>query len=101
MRQPLGPRASEQWYAPLWARVRPVVLKLAATSFFINVLGLLTPLFMMLVVNAVIGRDSQPKASAATMTVLCIGMLIAYTADFGCASRVAGCRPGPARGSMR
>ena len=82
LRQPLGPRPSEQWYAPLWARVRPVVLKLAAASFFINVLGLLTPLFMMLVVNAVIAGQ-PPEGIWPAMAVLCAGMLVAYTADFG------------------
>ncbi|MDP2329981.1 MAG: peptidase domain-containing ABC transporter [Reyranella sp.] len=70
-----------EWYAPLWARVRPVVLKLAAMSFLINLLGLATPLFMMLVFNAVIGRDGRADA-AAIMTVLCVGMLIAYALDF-------------------
>ncbi|MGQ0583747.1 MAG: peptidase domain-containing ABC transporter [Reyranella sp.] len=72
----------QEWYAPLWARVRPVVLKLAAMSFVINLLGLATPIFMMLVFNAVIGRDGRMDA-AATMTVLCIGMVIAYAIDFG------------------
>ncbi len=71
----------QEWYAPLWARVRPVVLKLAAMSFVINLLGLATPLFMMLVFNAVIGRDGSMDA-AATMTMLCIGMVIAYALDF-------------------
>ncbi len=82
LRQPLGSPSSEQWYAPLWARVRPVVLKLAAASFFINVLGLLTPLFMMLVVNTVIGRQ-PPEGLWSVMAVLCAGMLAAYAADFG------------------
>lgn len=82
LRQPLGSSSSEQWYAPLWARVRPVVLKLAAASFFINVLGLLTPLFMMLVVNTVIGRQ-PPEGLWSVMAVLCAGMLAAYAADFG------------------
>ncbi len=82
LRPPLGPRPSEQWYAPLWARVRPVVVKLAAASFFINVLGLLTPLFMMLVVNAVIGGHA-PDGIWPVMAMLCAGMLVAYTADFG------------------
>ncbi|MDP1964352.1 MAG: peptidase domain-containing ABC transporter [Reyranella sp.] len=71
----------QEWYAPLWARVRPVVLKLAAMSFLINLLGLATPLFMMLVLNAVIGRDGRVDA-VPIMAVLCIGMLIAYAIDF-------------------
>jgi HlyB family type I secretion system ABC transporter len=71
----------EAWYAPLWLRVRPVMLKLGAASFVINLLGLATPLFMMLVLNAVLGR--APAAGAASMmTVLCLGMLVAYGLDF-------------------
>ena len=82
LRQPLGPSPAGQWYAPLWARLRPVVVRLAAASFFINLLGLLTPLFMMLVVNAVIaGRP--PEGLRSTLAVLCAGMLAAYGADFG------------------
>jgi HlyB family type I secretion system ABC transporter len=82
LRQPLGGAPAERWYAPLWARLRPVVVRLAAASFFINVLGLLTPLFMMLVVNAVIvGRP--PEGVWPTMAVLCAGMIAAYAADFG------------------
>jgi PrtD family type I secretion system ABC transporter len=69
------------WYAPLWTRVRPVILKLAAASFGINVLGLATPLFMMLVLNRVVGREPS-TGSATVMTVLCAGMLIAYGLDF-------------------
>ena len=82
LRQPLGPLPSKQWYAPLWARVRPVVFKLAAASFAINLLGLLTPLFMMLVVNLVIGRDPPDRLSSVMLT-LCAGMFLAYAADFG------------------
>jgi len=58
------------------------VLRLAAASFLINVLGLLTPLFMMLAVNTVIGQH-PPGGLSSVMTVLCIGMLVAYAADFG------------------
>jgi ABC-type bacteriocin/lantibiotic exporter with double-glycine peptidase domain len=72
---------NEAWYGPLWTRARPVVLKLAAASFAINLLGLATPLFMMLVLNEVIGRE-DPADAAATMTGLCVGMLVAYGLDF-------------------
>ncbi|TAJ87834.1 MAG: peptidase domain-containing ABC transporter [Reyranella sp.] len=82
LRPPLGPVPSAQWYAPLWARVRPVLFKLAAASFAINLLGLLTPLFMMLVVNTVIGRH-PPDGLSSVMMALCGGMLAAYAADFG------------------
>ena len=61
--------------------MRPVILKLAAASFVINVLGLATPLFMMLVLNSVVGRGPS-TGSATVMTVLCAGMLIAYGLDF-------------------
>ena len=39
MREKRPDERREAWYAPLWTRVRPVILKLAATSFVINVLG--------------------------------------------------------------
>ena len=81
MREKPPDERREAWYAPLWTRVRPVILKLAATSFVINVLGLATPLFMMLVLNRVIGRDPS-SGGASVMTVLCAGMLIAYGLDF-------------------
>jgi len=82
LREPLLRRPPGHWYAPLWARVRPVMLKLAATSFLINVLGLVTPLFMMLVINTVIGRH-PPQGISSVMTVLAVGMLLTYAADFG------------------
>ena len=81
MREKRPDERREAWYAPLWTRVRPVILKLAAASFVINVLGLATPLFMMLVLNTVIGRDPS-TGGASVMTVLCAGMLIAYGLDF-------------------
>jgi ABC-type bacteriocin/lantibiotic exporter with double-glycine peptidase domain len=82
LREPSLGQRPKQWYAPLWARVRPVVLKLAAASFFINILGLATPLFMMLAINTVVGH--MPVADiASVMTVLSIGMLMAYAAEFG------------------
>lgn len=82
LRPPLGPAPSAQWYAPLWARARPVVFKLAAASFAINLLGLLTPLFMMLVVNTVAGH-LPPDGLSPVMMTLFAGMLVAYGADFG------------------
>jgi ABC-type bacteriocin/lantibiotic exporter with double-glycine peptidase domain len=82
LREPHPEQAAGQWYMPLWKRVRPVVLKLAAASFLINVLGLLTPLFVMLVVNTLIGHQQLGSLSS-VMAVLCVGMLVAYAADFG------------------
>ena len=81
MREKRPDERREAWYAPLWTRVRPVILKLAAASFVINLLGLATPLFMMLVLNSVIGRGPS-TGGASVMTVLCAGMLIAYGLDF-------------------
>ena len=83
LRPRLGSLPSEPWYGPLWVRVRPVVFKLAATSFVINLLGLLTPLFMMLVVNIVVGRYQPPDGLSSMLLLLCAGMLLAYAADFG------------------
>ena len=82
MREKRPDERREAWYAPLWTRVRPVILKLAAASFVINVLGLATPLFMMLVLNRVIGREPSTSNGASLMTVLCAGMLVAYGLDF-------------------
>src|SRR5258707_5755335 len=61
--------------------VRPVILKLAAASFVINVLGLATPLFMMLVLNMVIGRGPSIDG-ASVMAVLAGCLLVAYGLDF-------------------
>src|SRR5471030_540110 len=58
LRPPVVPGRRVDWYAPLAAKVRPVILKLAGASFLINLLGLATPLFMMLVLNRVIGRGN-------------------------------------------
>ena len=85
MREAAAHERRQEWYAPLWVRIRPVVLKLAAASFFINVLGLATPLFMMVVFNRVVGRDGRADGTdgaAAIMLMLCIGMLAAYALDF-------------------
>src|SRR5258708_38447691 len=69
------------WYAPLWTRVRPVVLKLAAASFVINLLGLATPLFMMLMLNTVVGH-TPPANAASLVMLLSAGMLVIYGLDF-------------------
>ena len=81
LREPPAPHLGGKWYAPLWARARPAIAKLAAASFLVNVLGLATPLFMMLVLNRVIGHGTA-DGIASLMTALCIGMLAAYTIDF-------------------
>jgi ABC-type bacteriocin/lantibiotic exporter with double-glycine peptidase domain len=73
-------RAAE-WYTPFWASVRPVIAKLAVASLLINILGLATPLFMMVVLNRVIGRGA-PQGVTALMTMLSAGMLAAYALDF-------------------
>ena len=81
LREKPAPQPSSEWYAPFWTRARPVIVKLAAASLLVNVLGLATPLFMMLVLNRVIGRGT-PDSIVSLMTTLCIGMLIAYALDF-------------------
>ena len=81
MRERLPDERRRRWYAPLWTRVRPVVLKLAAASFLINLLALATPLFMMLLLNTMVGR-APPANAASFMTLLCIGMLVVYGFDF-------------------
>jgi HlyB family type I secretion system ABC transporter len=80
MRNRLPDQKATRWYQPLWARVRPVMLKLAAASFALNLLGLATPLFMMLVLNRVAG--DAPSSAASLVTMLCAGMLVVYAIDF-------------------
>jgi ABC-type bacteriocin/lantibiotic exporter with double-glycine peptidase domain len=70
------------WHAPLWRRLRPAILKLAAQSLAINLLGLATPLVMMLVLNRLAGADA-PADIARMVTVLCLGLLVAYALDLG------------------
>ncbi len=62
--------------------MRPVIVKLAAASFLINLLGLATPLFMMLVLNRVIGHGTAQSVTS-LMMALALGMLLAYALDFG------------------
>jgi ABC-type bacteriocin/lantibiotic exporter with double-glycine peptidase domain len=57
------------------------MVKLAATSFAINLLGLATPLFMMLVLNRLVGRN-PPADAASLVTVLAGAMLVIYGLDF-------------------
>jgi HlyB family type I secretion system ABC transporter len=80
MRDRLPDQKAAHWYAPLWTRVRPVILRLAAASFAINLLGLATPLFMMLVLNRLAGN--APASVASLVTMLCAGMLVVYAVDF-------------------
>ncbi|MCX7365169.1 MAG: ABC transporter transmembrane domain-containing protein, partial [Alphaproteobacteria bacterium] len=70
----------QEWYLPLWRRIRPVLLQLAGASFAINLLGLTTPLFMMLVLNRVVAPGATDSV-ASTMTALSFGMLAAYGLD--------------------
>ena len=81
MREKLPDATGARWYAPLWTRVRPVILKLAAASFVINVLGLATPLFMMLMLNTVVGH-AAPANAASLVMLLSAGMLLVYGLDF-------------------
>jgi HlyB family type I secretion system ABC transporter len=81
VREKLPDERLRHWYGPLWTRVRPVVLRLAAASFLINLLGLATPLFMMLMLNRLVG-NGPPAHAASLLTVLCGGMLVVYIVDF-------------------
>jgi ABC-type bacteriocin/lantibiotic exporter with double-glycine peptidase domain len=82
LREPPATEASARgWYVPLWQEMRPAILKLAGVSFLINLLGLATPLFMMVVINRVIGRGS-PDTVMALMTALSVGLLLIYALDF-------------------
>ena len=81
VREQLPEKRRAEWYTQFWVRVRPVIFEMAVASFIINILGLATPLFMMVVFNKVIGQGT-PDSIASTMTVLCIGMMLAYTFDF-------------------
>src|SRR5918996_1408488 len=75
MREKLPDAKGARWYAPLWTRVRPVILKLDATSFVINLLALATPLFMMLMLNTVVGH-AGPANAASLVLMLAAGMLV-------------------------
>jgi HlyB family type I secretion system ABC transporter len=81
LRQPAVAAPANDWQARLTAKVRPVILKLAAASFAINLLGLATPLFMMVVLNRVIGHGPA-DAITTLMMALSAGLLAAYALDF-------------------
>lgn len=83
MRERLPGERPSAWHALLWSQVRPVIVKLLAASFVINVLGLATPLFMMVVLNAVLGHRGAPADAAAMMTVIAAAMLGVYLLDLG------------------
>ncbi|MFO1160839.1 MAG: peptidase domain-containing ABC transporter [Reyranellaceae bacterium] len=78
--------ARAAWHVPLWRRLRPTILRLAAASLAINLLGLATPLFMILVLNQLTGQVTGTRAPAdivRTVTALCLGLLAAYGLDLG------------------
>lgn len=81
LRAPPREAPAADWYSPFWRRVRPVVLRLAAASLFINLLALATPLFMMLAINRVIGQGT-PQGVTSLMLALAGGMLLTYALDF-------------------
>ncbi|MCW5744726.1 MAG: peptidase domain-containing ABC transporter [Alphaproteobacteria bacterium] len=68
------------WKRLLRARIRKVMAELLAASFAINALALVTPLFMMAVFNRAIGHGGI-ETLARTMTVLSIGVAVAYAFD--------------------
>ncbi|WP_395708262.1 peptidase domain-containing ABC transporter [Reyranella sp.] len=75
-------QSGDAWHRPLWRRLPQAMLKLAAASLAINLLGLATPLVMMLVLNRLAGTDA-PADIARTVSLLCLGLLAAYALDFG------------------
>jgi len=81
LRAPPSDSEPADWYAPFWSRVRPVVMRLAVASLFINLLALATPLFMMLVINRVIGQGTHQGVTS-LMLALAAGMFLAYALDF-------------------
>ena len=81
VRESLAEDRRETWYLPFWRRARPTIVKLAAASFLINVLGLVTPLFTMLVFNRIIGQGPA-EGVASLLMALAAGMLLAYALDF-------------------
>lgn len=72
----------DAWHRPLWRRLHQAILRLAAASLAINLLGLATPLVTMLVLNRLAGTGA-PADIARTVSVLCLGLLAAYALDFG------------------
>ena len=85
--------------AALGARAA-VIAKLALASLLINLLGLATPLFMMLVINRVIGHGAPTKL-APMMALLAAVCWASMRSIFRCGWRAAGCRHAPARASTR
>lgn len=81
LRLPADEVPAGDWYAPFWARVRPVVARLAMASLLINLLALATPLFMMLAINRVIGQGT-PAGVTSLMLALAAAMVLAYALDF-------------------
>ena len=71
----------DSWYAPLWRHMRPVLLRLLAMSLAINLLALATPLFMMVVLNRVVGHAAAVDAPS-LMLGITLAMLMAYAVDF-------------------
>ena len=82
LRQGPPARAPGAWHRPLWRRLRPAMLRLAIASMAINLLGLATPLVMMLVLDRLAGPDA-PAEIARTVALLCLGLLAAYALDLG------------------
>jgi PrtD family type I secretion system ABC transporter len=69
--------AGRAWLAPLFEQVKPQLKEAAAVSFFVNLLGLAAPVFVLQVYDRVVFH-----AGLATLAGLAIGMVFACTFDF-------------------
>ncbi|MFO1081690.1 MAG: peptidase domain-containing ABC transporter [Reyranellaceae bacterium] len=81
----IGPAAPgdrrQPWQSELSRLLRPVALRLAVLSLAINLFALATPLFMMFVLNRVIGHVEASRVGA-IMAALGGGMMVVYGLDF-------------------
>jgi ATP-binding cassette, subfamily C, bacterial LapB len=69
--------AARAWLAPILDRFRPLAKDAAALSFFINLLGLAAPVFVLQIYDRVVFR-----AGIGTLAGLTIGMVIACAFEF-------------------
>lgn len=61
------------WFLPVFWKFRHAFLEVIGSSFLLQLLGLLTPLFFQVIIDKVLVHQS-----AVTLNVLCIGMLFAH-----------------------
>jgi ATP-binding cassette subfamily C protein LapB len=73
----MGDPISNAWLRPLLRPLRPVFLEIAGLSFFVNLLALAVPVFVLQVYDRVIFH-----AGLNTLTGLAAGMVVVLTFDF-------------------